>query len=46
MLARRSDYRELGGGYLDQLSHRRTASYLSRRLRDMGYDVQIIPKAT
>jgi transposase len=46
MLGKRSDYRELGAGYLDQLSHRRTASYLTRRLRDMGYDVQIIAKAT
>lgn len=45
MLAKRSDYRELGAGYLDQLNRRRTASHLTRRLHDMGYDVQITPKA-
>jgi transposase len=45
MLANRSDYRELGAGYLDQLHHRRTANNLTHRLRALGYDVQITPKA-
>jgi transposase len=41
MLASGSDYRELGPTFLDRLDHRRNASQLARRLRDMGYDVQI-----
>jgi transposase len=45
MLVNRSDYRELGAGYLDQLNHHRTANHLTRRLRNLGYDVQITPKA-
>jgi transposase len=45
MLASRADYRELGAGYLDQLNHHRTAINLTNRLRAMGYDVQITPKA-
>lgn len=45
MLADRSDYRELGASYLDQLHHRRTANNLTHRLRALGYDVQITPKA-
>jgi transposase len=45
MLVNRSDYRELGAGYLDQLNHHRTANNLTRRLRNLGYDVQITPKA-
>lgn len=45
MLANRSDYRELGAGYLDHLHHNRTAHNLTQRLRAMGYDVHITPKA-
>jgi hypothetical protein len=45
MLAKRSDYRELGADYLDQLSHRRTTNQLTLRLRALGYDVQLTPKA-
>ena len=41
MLADDSDYQELGDGYLDQLNTRRNASNMVRRLRQMGYDVQI-----
>jgi len=44
MLAQRSDYRELGADYLDQLHHHRTAINLTNRLRAMGYDVQIAPR--
>jgi transposase len=45
MLVNRSDYRELGAGYLDQLNRHRTTNSLTSRLRAMGYDVQITPKA-
>jgi len=45
MMVTGSDYKELGEGYLDQLNTHRTAGNLVRRLRQMGYDVQIAPKA-
>ncbi len=45
MLARQSDYQELGAGYLDQLNRRRAANHLTRRLHETGYNVQITPKA-
>ncbi len=45
MLATGSDYKELGAGYLDQLDSHRSAGNMVRRLRDMGYDVQIGKKA-
>jgi hypothetical protein len=45
MLTTGSDYQDLGDGYLDQLNTHRTAGNLIRRLRQMGYDVQIAPKA-
>jgi transposase len=41
MLATGNDYKDLGGGYLDQLNTHRTAGNLLRRLRQMGYDVKI-----
>lgn len=45
MLTNRSDYRELGAGYLDRLNQHRTANNLASRLRALGYDVRITPKA-
>ena len=45
ILATGSDYQDLGPSYLDQIDQRRTANQLTRRLRDMGYDVQITLKA-
>jgi transposase len=45
ILATGSQYHELGATYLDQIDKRRTAGQLTRRLRDIGYDVQITPKA-
>ena len=45
MLTDGNDYRDLGPGYLDQLNTHRTAGNLLRRLRQMGYDVQLTPKA-
>jgi transposase len=41
MLATGNDYKDLGGGYLDQLNTHRSAGSLPRRLRQMGYDVTI-----
>jgi transposase len=41
ILATGSDYQELGASYLDQINRRRTANQLTRRLRDMGYHVDI-----
>jgi hypothetical protein len=41
-----SCYQDLGQTYLDQIDQRRTAGQLlTRRLRDLGYDVQIELKA-
>lgn len=45
MLADSSDYQDLGDGYLDRLNTHRNAGNLLRRLRQMGYDVQISLKA-
>ena len=45
MLTDGTDYKDLGPGYLDQLNTHRTAGNLLRRLRQMGYDVQLNPKA-
>lgn len=45
ILASGSEYRDLGPGYLDQIDQRRTAGQLARRLRDLGYEVDIKPKA-
>jgi transposase len=45
MLASGSDYKDLGAGYLDQLNHHRAAGNMLRRLRLMGFDVQITPRA-
>jgi transposase len=45
MLATGSEYQDLGPTYLDRIDQRRTANQLTRRLRDLGYDVQITPKA-
>jgi transposase len=45
MLANGSDYQDLGPSYLDRIDQRGTANQLTRRLRDLGYEVQIKPKA-
>jgi transposase len=45
MLANGSDYQDPGPTYLDRIDQRRTANQLTRRLRDLGYDVQITLKA-
>ncbi len=45
MLADGTEYQDLGAGYLDNLDQRRSANQLVRRLTNMGFDVQIKPKA-
>ena len=45
LLAKRSDYRELGPSYLDPLNQKRTANALTSRLPAMGYDVTISSRA-
>lgn len=40
-----SDYRDLGAAYLDQLSEKRVATSLVRRLERLGYTVRIDRKA-
>jgi hypothetical protein len=45
MLATGSDYQDLGPTYLDRIDQRRTANQLTRRLRNLGYDVEITLKA-
>ena len=45
MLATGTDYKDLGPAYLDTLHQNRTAANLTRRLRDMGYEVILQPKA-
>jgi transposase len=45
VLATGEDYRDLGPTYLDRIDLHRTAGQLTRRLRDLGYDVQINRKA-
>jgi hypothetical protein len=44
ILAKRSDYCELGPNYLDQLNQKRTANAVTSRLRAMGYHVTISAK--
>lgn len=45
MLSDGSGYKDLGDGYLDRLNTHRNAGNLIRRLRQIGYDVLVTPKA-
>jgi hypothetical protein len=45
MLRTGSDFRDLGSQYLDRTDERRTTNKLVKRLRGLGYDVTITPKA-
>jgi len=45
MLATGRDYTDLGAGYLDQLNANRTTASLVRRLRELGFDVELTSKA-
>lgn len=41
MLKNASDYRELGGDYLDKLNSQRLLPHLLKRINDMGYQVSL-----
>jgi transposase len=45
MLTNGTFYQDLGAGYLDRLDRTRNARHLVRRLTNMGFDVQLSPKA-
>jgi hypothetical protein len=45
MLSTGADYKDLGPSYLDALKPRRTAANPVRRLRDLGDDVSLQPRA-
>jgi transposase len=45
VLSADTDYVELGPAYLDRVDAKRTARHLARRLQDLGYTVEIKPKA-
>jgi transposase len=44
MLKHGTDYADLGPDHFDKLNRRRLASKLVRRLKDLGYDVEVKPK--
>jgi transposase len=44
MLATGEGFRDLGEGHLDRVARRRATSRLIQRLRDLGYDVTLVPK--
>lgn len=45
MLRDGQDYKDLGEGYLDRRRQKQAASHLVRRLEQLGYQVQLAPKA-
>jgi transposase len=45
MLSTGADYKDLGRTHLDALKPRRTAANLVRRLGDLGYEVNLQPRA-
>ena len=45
MLATGKAFRDLGEGYLDQISRRRSTAKLVQRLSNLGYEVTLVPKA-
>jgi transposase len=45
MLRNKTDYKERGGGYFDNLNKAKTAQRLVRRLADLGYAATIQPAA-
>lgn len=45
LLATETDYHDLGAVYLDRIDRQRTAKRLTRRLRDLGYEVDLKPNA-
>ncbi len=45
MLATGEAFRDLGEGYLDQITRKRSTARLVQRLSNLGYDVMPVPKA-
>jgi transposase len=45
VLASDTDYVELGPSYLDRIDDKRTVRHLARRIEELGYSVDIKPKA-
>ena len=45
MLATGEDFRDLGETYLDQITRKRSTTRLVQRLSNLGYDVELVPKA-
>ena len=45
MLAADEPFRDLGDGYLDRLARKRSTTRLVERLRNLGYEVTLVPKA-
>jgi transposase len=45
MLATGAAFRDLGEGYLDQITRKRSTARLIQRLSNLGYDVTLVPKA-
>jgi transposase len=44
LLATGEPWRDLGEGYLDQISRRRLTAKLVQRLNNLGYEVMLVPK--
>ena len=45
MLTTGEGFRDLGESYLDQVARKRSTTKLVQRLRGLGYDVTLVPKA-
>ena len=45
LLATGEPFRDLGEGYLDRISRRRSTAKLVQRLSNLGYEVMLVPKA-
>ena len=45
MLSTGEAFRDLGGGYLDQVARKRSTTKPVQRLTNLGYDVMLVPKA-
>ena len=44
MLATGEAFRDLGEGYLDQVTRKRSTTRLVQRLSNLGYEVMLVPK--
>ena len=44
VLKEEAEYKELGGDHFDRLNEEKTKSYLVKRLKKLGYEVELKPK--